>query len=329
MPILDLKVSLGQDGTIYHQFYEKPTKNPRVIAANSALSFHSKKNIMVQECIRRLRNINTGIQDQNDTLSIFMERLKKSGYPQKFRQEVVLRAKRAYKKMVEADQKGECPLYRDRQTLAELKQAKAKLGKWFNQGKIKYSSVLFIPATPGGVLAAAMRKREAELNKNSGFRVKIIEKGGRKLKDILVNKNPFPDKPCEELYCPLCTKTAYTDPPIKPSQIRCDTLNVGYRWTCTACKMVYEGETGRNLRIRSKEHLKDLAKHKPDGPMVKHIDEKHAGQKVKFEVAITSKFYDALSRQANEGVRIENHRNNIMNTKAEFNHPKINRLKLD
>ena len=54
--------------------------------------------------------------------------------------------------------------------------------------------------------------------------------------------------------------------------------------------MVYEGETGRNLRIRSKEHLKDLAKHKPDGPMVKHIDEKHAGQKVKFEVAITSSF---------------------------------------
>ena len=116
-----------------------------------------------------------------------------------------------------------------------------------------------------------MRKREAELNKNSGFRVKIIEKGGRKLKDILVNKNPFPDKPCEELYCPLCTKTVYTDPPIKPSQIRCDTLNVGYRWTCTACKMVYEGETGRNLRIRSKEHLKDLAKHKPDGPIWSNI----------------------------------------------------------
>jgi len=57
MPILDLKVRIGQDGTIYHQFYEKPTKNTRVIAANSALSFHSKKNIMVQECIRRLRNI--------------------------------------------------------------------------------------------------------------------------------------------------------------------------------------------------------------------------------------------------------------------------------
>ena len=70
--------------------------------------------------------------------------------------------------------------------------------------------------------------------------------------------------------------------------------------------MFYEGETGRNLRIRSKEHLKDLAKHKPDRPMVKHIDEKHNGQNVKFQVSITSKFYDALSRQTNEGVRIEN-----------------------
>ena len=255
--------------------------------------------------------------------------LKDSGYSKKFRQEVVLRSKKAYKKMVEADLKGESPLYRDRQTLAELKQAKTELGKWFNRGKVKYSSVLFVPATPGGALAAAMRKRELELNKNSDFKIKIVEKGGKKLKDILVNKNPFPEQPCEEEYCPLCGITAYTDPPPKPSRIRCDTLNVGYRWTCTSCQMVYEGETGRNLRIRSKEHLKDLAKHRPDRPMVKHMDEKHNGQNVKFQVSITSKFYDALSRQANEGVRIENNRSHIINTKAEFNHPKINRIRLD
>ena len=175
----------------------------------------------------------------------------------------------------------------------------------------------------------AMRKRESELDKNSDFKIKIVEKGGKKLKDILVNKNPFPEQPCEEVHCPLCGITPYTDPPDKPSRVRCDTLNVGYRWTCTSCNMVYEGETGRNLRIRSKEHLKDLAKHKTDRPMVKHIDEKHNGQNVKFRVSITSKFYDALSRQANEGVRIQNNRGHIINTKAEFNHPKINRIRLD
>ena len=38
------------------EFYEKPTKNPRVIMADSALSYSSKRTILTQECLRRLRN---------------------------------------------------------------------------------------------------------------------------------------------------------------------------------------------------------------------------------------------------------------------------------
>ena len=50
-------------------------------------------------------------------------------------------------------------------------------------------SVLFVTPTPGGVLAKELRKREEELNNKE--RIKIEEKGGLKIKDILGSKKPF------------------------------------------------------------------------------------------------------------------------------------------
>ena len=61
---------------------------------------------------------------------------------------------------------------------------------WWNteNSKIQYKSVLFVTPTPGGALAKELRKREEELNKNNQERIKIVEKGGLKMKDILTTK---------------------------------------------------------------------------------------------------------------------------------------------
>ena len=40
-------------------------------------------------------------------------------------------------------------------------------------------------------LASDVIKREAEINKNSQKRIKVVEKGVRKIKNILYTKNPF------------------------------------------------------------------------------------------------------------------------------------------
>ena len=58
MPVLDLKVNVNEDemNRIDFEFFSKPTKNPRVILADSALSFSKKRTILTQECLRRLRN---------------------------------------------------------------------------------------------------------------------------------------------------------------------------------------------------------------------------------------------------------------------------------
>ena len=103
-------------------------------------------------------------------------------------------------KMVENDKNGIKPLYRNiNWNSKERQQLKLdKKSNWWNnaKSKIQYTSVLFVTPTPGGVLVKELRKREAELNKNNQERIKIEEKGGLKVKDILCSKNPFKKTTC-------------------------------------------------------------------------------------------------------------------------------------
>ena len=64
--------------------------------------------------------------------------------------------------------------------------------------------------------------------------------------------------------------------------------------------------------------------------MVKHQELKHPHKKVTFEFGLTKKFKDPLSRQADEGLRISKQTKSttILNSKSEFNHPPIGRIKI-
>ena len=53
----------------------------------------------------------------------------------------------------------------------------------------------------------------------------------------------------------------------------------------------------------------------------------HNNEHVKFKMEITGTFKDALSRQANEGVRISSRpAHELLNSKSEFNHPPTARI---
>ena len=69
-----------------------------------------------------------------------------------------------------------------------------------------YKSVLFEPATKGGVLVKAMRKREEELNRFSDERIKIIEEGGTKISNLLKNKPSVKVKKLKNVYYAYQTK---------------------------------------------------------------------------------------------------------------------------
>ena len=112
-------------------------------------------------------------------------------------------------------------------------------------------------------------------------------------------------------------------------KVPCDTQSVGYRWSCSNCNQIYEGETGRTIRTRTKEHIAQLKRSEKSNPLVKHHDNYHAGLSPAFQLEILNTFKDPLTRQAEEGVRIYSaNPDSLMNTKSEFNHPSIKRLRL-
>ena len=329
IPILDLSVKLGKKFDVEHEFYEKPSKNSRVILASSAISWPQKRTIMTQEALRRLRNTNTGEVAQNFHLTNFMAKLKSSGYSEKFRHEIILSAKSAFRTMIEDDSSGKKPLYRNRDQIDCDKKVRQSKGRWWNKGTQQYKAVLFVPPTPNSELAKLMQKREAELNLNSNERIKIIEKGGLKISQILTKADPFPREFCDEPKCPYCHKTIFTTTP-EPQKIPCNVASVGYRWECQNCEMVYEGETGRTGRKRADEHIQALRKRTVSSPLVQHENKQHPDSNPLYKITILKQFHDALSRQAEEGIRIYNTKPSLrINSKNEFNHPKIERVCLD
>ena len=145
------------------------------------------------------------------------------------------------------------------------------------------------------------------------------------------SKNPFKKSHCIQKTCPLCTESESIEVVSTEVKIPCNTNNVGYRWHCERdIKKVYEGETGRSARIRGAEHLKDLEKGREKSVLFKHKMTDHRNENVKFQMEITQKFRDAMTRQANEAVRIYTRPGHeILNSKSEFNHPPLSRVVID
>ena len=144
-----------------------------------------------------------------------------------------------------------------------------------------------------------------ELNKDDNERIKTVEKGGYKIKNMLVKKNPFEKTKCDEKWCPMCPEK------YGKFKLPCNTNNTGYRWICRTCQQnknlvkVYEGETSRSIRIRSLEHIKALEGKKSHSFLYKHQIMEHIDdENVEYGLDITGVYHDALLRQANEAVRI-------------------------
>ena len=343
MPVLDVQVVLDNRGLISYEFYEKPTKNPLTILANSAISWSVKRTVFTQEALRIMRNtsLTLGPETANKHLSKFMLKLKDSGYNETFRSEIIKSAKNAFSLMIENHTKGIRPLPRNRHQIIKDRQTRRGGVDWWNRGlqKDMYQCVLFVPPTPGAKLAKLIQAKEAILNADSNRRIKVVEGPGIKLKNLIESKNPYPTQPCSIRLCPLCKQTEVSEPSQdRQNRLHCSTPNVGYQITCQTCRAAgkdvrYEGETGRPAVSRAVEHIKGLLNNDKNNPLEKHRRNNHRQEKkkVRFEFNILQRFRDPLTRQAEEGLRIAHNPEDVklLNSKKEFYHPPIARIKID
>ena len=149
------------------------------------------------------------------------------------------------------------------------------------------------------------------------------------MKDLLVKKNPFKNN-CKSSNCPPC-KTAVDN---KPSD--CREQNITYQGICINCEengvdKIYDGETARNLNIRSNEHMNGFKNKNETNFIYKHVKSDHPDhEEVRFRWKVTGKFTKPMQRQLFEAIKIDKKKDDEnLNSKSEYNGHSIRRLTIE
>ena len=131
-----------------------------------------------------------------------------------------------------------------------------------------------MPRTHDGEPAKAVSKAESNLRIVSKTKVKVIERVGVTLKNLLVRNNPWSGQNCPRSDCLPCASD-------KDKGYSCSRRSATYKTSCKLClaqgrKVDYIGETSNSLHERAAQHLKAKSKDK-EGHMFNHIQEAHPG----------------------------------------------------
>ena len=170
-----------------------------------------------------------------------------------------------------------------------------------------------------GIISPEVLRREIQkIVDDSGFKVRVVERGGRSLKSMLQRSDVEPIMKCFDDDCPIC---------LTAPKGMCQVESVGYRILCIECKTqgkvaVMDGETGRTGRMRCKEHISALDSKTRPSNLREHCQLVHNGRRVEFACEVVSRFPgDPLSRQLEEAVRIDHQQGTSLNDKSEFVRP--------
>ena len=273
LPILDLEVQM-ENNIVLYRFFRKEMANFKVIMAKSAMPYKMKKTCLIQEVVRILRNTSRRLDDSIKThfLSEFSLRLKESGYTDKVRLEIIQKGVTAYEKQVERDEAGICPLYRPKGYERELREKKKRRSKasWYKP----HDTVMFCPPTPKSELANKFRDIVEKERKNGGISIKVVEKAGRKIRELLPGLKG--KKNCGREDCIIHTSGGNGN---------CNKEGVVYKAQCMSCEAdgkssIYIGESSKSVYVRGRQHL--AATRDPDrnasNAFAKHLREHHNGE---------------------------------------------------
>lgn len=320
MPVLDLEQWIGQvkvdnvtRNQILHSHYMKKIASKSVINKDSAISQDAKTNILVADLVRIMRNVSRQCEKNERTQHVqhFLHRMQFSGYSQEDKIKVYKKAKRKFEKIVERDKTGECPMYRGKFWHRERREMQKieKKNRWYEQGG--YETVMFVDVTPNGELAAECKKAL----KDSQLKIRVVERSGKSLRNILSKSDPFQNNSCGKDTCKVCR--------VNPI-VNCKTRDVVYRVKCLGCaesngrEGTYIGETARSIGERASEHLTKYENSEKTSVFYKHMLERHDAvpQEVTVDILATCSG-DAMLRQVTEAVFI-NELNPMLNTKEEW-----------
>ena len=306
-------------------------------------------------------------QERNVIIETFITKMRVSGYRQDQIKRIVEAGLKGYQNKLEKARKSGQEIHRSSKSTEKQRFVKKLLDKnnWFRKKRSRLESdedeagiknydgpkqkakfvrkvegkknensnpitVLFVPKTPGGELARRLKEAEAEIEKITGDRVKVVEKAGVMLKNLLHKANPWAGDQCGRQDCLVCRQEKGGN---------CRQRNVTYSTECKKCqekggkKSKYYGESARTTYERGLEHKRDYQNAKEDSHMAKHWLEDHPGEeRPEFAMKLARAHTSALLRQIHEAVLIEmaneNNEINVLNSRGEYNRCQLPRLSI-
>ena len=255
-------------------------------------------------------------EERTRKIQEFVNRMQHSGYSKADRAHVYSKAKRKYDKCVENDASGETPMYRSKQwNVRGRREQKRQKARWYE--KDGSDSTFFVDATLNSELAEECKS----IFKKAGLKVKVIEKTGKTIKQMLVKSDPFKEIGCSKNNCEVCSLD---------NNINCKARDVLYKMSCQGvngngiqCENVhYEGETSRSIAERFKEHYTKYHHEKPSvrktSVFYDHVQQQHGGINPPIKLEILARYPgNAALRQAAEAVVIRDEKP-VLNGKEEF-----------
>ena len=337
----------------------------------------SKVGSLTNEVIRRMLTTSksTPQEERNRILDEMAQKMANSGYGLKQTRRVILSGIKGYEKMTRLERKGIRMVHRTAGESSKTRATKklTEKSEWFRNQKdkdqemdteeeaekclnkylkdgncqeagnisLQTRTVLFVEQTRGGELAKRLRSIGKRTENMMGFKTKIVEGVGSKLKNLLPNSNPWKGAGCSREGCIPCAQ------PGEKKQ-DCRKRNIVYESKCVLCNpeggkyqkdgkdledkrdnpSIYVGESGRSLYERSKEHWADFEAKAEDSHILKHWVTHHGGQgKPDFKLEVVKYCRDTLTRQVGEAIWIQC-RGNTLNSKAGYNRSGLSRLVL-
>ena len=194
--------------------------------------------------------------------------------------------------------------------------------------------VLFVPHTPESLLAKMLQKEEDTFfTLHQCAWVKVVERGGTRLQDLLGRKDPWAKTSCGKSDCMVCEAR------IKPkggeeAPTACCRENVCYEICCDRCKLDkidahYYGESARTGYLRGREHLRGQAGRQDENPMWKHDQVHHQGVQGSLQHENPAD-PQGVTRQIQEATKIEcTTAQVILNSRSEYNGQKVPRVMVE
>ena len=156
--------------------------------------------------------------------------------------------------------------------------------------KNKVKAVMFVPYTPKSKLAVQLREAEEKLESLTGYRIKIVERAGQKLKDLLHSSNPWRGEDCGRKACLLCSTKQKLKKHLKQD---CRKRSLVYEVWCQDCKergeKEIEKEEGDNIEgIEEKKRKMKIFKY--IGEKSRSVFERAAEHQIAFKIISNGSF---------------------------------------